>query len=345
MSLASTQLHRRGAEVTFVCRSQPGDLIHLLREEFNVLSLPYQSLVSCEGQQGSELYSSWLGCSQDSDAAQCLELLSDAGITTPSLIIVDHYGLDIRWENQLLMSLTVDGATPQLLVIDDLADRVHQATYLLDQNYFGTLTEIRYSGLVPNDCSMFLGPEYALLSPEYALLHPLVPPRTILQRILVYFGSVNSLDLISSSLDVLTEPQFSELSVDVVVGQLDPNSDLIEHMVSHRPNTTLHTNIPSLAGLIARADLSIGSGGSTTWERLCLRLPSLVVITADNQSGFTEALANSGYIRLLVNCRDSFKYNLRKALVELKSNLLSLKSSDFLLDGYGASNVAKVIVP
>ena len=29
-------------------------------------------------------------------------------------------------------------------------------------------------------------------------------------------------------------------------------------------------HLPSLAGLIARADLAIGAGGATTWERACL---------------------------------------------------------------------------
>ena len=69
--------------------------------------------------------------------------------------------------------------------------------------------------------------------------------------------------------------------------------------MARRPNTTLHGPLPSLAGLIARADLAIGAGGATTWERACLRLPSLVVAIAANQLPFSEALDQAGHLQLL----------------------------------------------
>jgi spore coat polysaccharide biosynthesis predicted glycosyltransferase SpsG len=31
------------------------------------------------------------------------------------------------------------------------------------------------------------------------------------------------------------------------------------------------------------ADLAIGAGGSTSWERCCLALPTLLFVTAENQ--------------------------------------------------------------
>ena len=38
-----------------------------------------------------------------------------------------------------------------------------------------------------------------------------------------------------------------------------------------------------MAALTADADIAIGAGGSSAWERCCLGLPSLVLILADNQ--------------------------------------------------------------
>jgi spore coat polysaccharide biosynthesis predicted glycosyltransferase SpsG len=46
----------------------------------------------------------------------------------PDLLIVDHYALDIRWEDRLRPLCR------RLMVIDDLADRSHQCDLLLDQN-------------------------------------------------------------------------------------------------------------------------------------------------------------------------------------------------------------------
>ena len=61
-------------------------------------------------------------------AADCLQSLAQAGIRCASWLVVDHFGLDAAWETQLLASLA-GAAPPSLLVIDDLADRPHQARY------------------------------------------------------------------------------------------------------------------------------------------------------------------------------------------------------------------------
>ena len=293
------ELQRRGAEVCFLCRRQPGDLIGLLEQEFQVLALPEQPLVACEGLEGSDLYGAWLGCTQEQDAAQCLEVLAVAGINGISWIVADHYGLDASWEEQLVAGLPGTDAGPKLLVIDDLADRPHQADLLLDQNFFGEATHQRYQDLVPPQCRQLLGPHYALLGPEYAQLHPLVVPRTELRRVLVFFGGVDPSNLTGRALEALMDPALADLAVDVVLGLQSPHRQAVAELVARRPHTTLHGPLPSLAGLIARADLAIGACGATTWERVCLGLPSLVVAIADNQLPAAMALDQAGYIHFL----------------------------------------------
>jgi RimJ/RimL family protein N-acetyltransferase len=50
-----------------------------------------------------------------------------------------------------------------------------------------------------------------------------------------------------------------------------------------------------MAERMRRADLFIGAGGSTTWERMALGLPGIVIAVADNQIAISEALAQDGY--------------------------------------------------
>ena len=273
------ELQRRGATISFLCRRQPGDLIALLQQDFPVLVLPELPLASHEGLQGRNLYGAWLGCSQAQDAADCLKALRQAGIHSADGVVVDHYGLDAQWQAQLLDGLT----QPKLLVIDDLADRPHLADLLLDQNFFGEAAADRYRSLVPTACQQLLGPHYALLSPEYAQLHPLVPTRTELRRVLVFFGGVDPGNLTGRTIEVLQAPDMAELAVDVVIGLQCPHRQSVGEIVARRANTDLYQSLPSLAGLIARADLAIGAGGATTWERACLGLPTLAVATAENQ--------------------------------------------------------------
>ena len=308
------ELRRRGAEITFLCRRQPGDLIELLEQEFHVLSLPEQQLASCEELAGRALYGAWLGCSQQQDSTDCLAALEQAGINSAQWLVVDHYGLDASWEGAMREGLGSE-PPPQMLVIDDLADRSHICDLLLDQNFFGEATERRYQGLVPQQCLQLLGPHYALLGPEYALLHPLVPHRTELRRVLVFFGGADPDNCTGQAIRALMAPELAHLAVDVVLGLQCPHRPEVETLVANRPHTTLHGPKPSLAGLIARADLAIGAGGATTWERACLGLPSLVVSTAANQEPVAYELNKYEYIQYLGESCSLWKPLIEKILL------------------------------
>ena len=332
------QLRLRGSEVLFICRRQAGDLIALLEQEFRVLILPERPLVRCDGLKERKLYGAWLGCSQSQDAEDCLEALASAGVGGVDWVVADHYGLDIAWQSQVLSGLP--GSVPaKLLVIDDLADRPHMADLLLDQNFFGHSTDHRYEGLVPSHCSQLLGPAYALLGSEYAQLNPLVPPRKDLRRVLVFFGGVDPANLTCRTLEALMDPALAHLAVDVVLGLQSPHRQSVEEMVASRPLTTLHGLLPSLAGLISRADLAIGAGGATTWERACLKLPSLVVAIAENQVPFAVALHQTGHLQLLGDAASVSKEQICAALLARITDFPQMDMSCDLTDGMGASRL------
>ena len=248
--------------------------------------------MSCDGLEGRKVYEAWLGCNQIQDAEDC-QALSAEGIHCADWLLIDHYGLDATWQSHI-KSRFVDKTACKLLVIDDLADRVHHADLLLDQNFFGLTTNERYRSFVPADCQQFLGPGYALLGPEYSQLQALVPIRTQLSRVLVFFGGVDPENFTGLTLKTLTDSKFKHLAVDVVIGSQSPHQNSINEFAINRPLTTIYNSLPSLAGLIARADLAIGAGGSTTWERACLGLPSFGIAIAANQEKSVEALNEEG---------------------------------------------------
>jgi UDP-2,4-diacetamido-2,4,6-trideoxy-beta-L-altropyranose hydrolase len=340
------ELHRREAAVTFLCRCQPGDLINVLSQEFPVLVLPeLPALQRPQGEPQHEraLYGEWLGCSQEQDAADCLQALYQANITSANWLVIDHYGLDSQWEAQLLAGLAAEGS-PRLLVIDDLADRPHLADVLLDQNFLRTDTETRYGGLVPDQCQQLLTPHYALLGPEYAQLHPLVPPRMELRRLLVFFGGVDLDNLTGRALQALLAPELADLEVDVVLGLQCPHRNAVEELVACRPHTTLHNPQPSLAGLIVRADMAIGSGGATTWERACLGLPTLVVAIADNQLPIARALEQADKLQFMGTAASVNVEQIRLALIAVREQNWPRPSGQDLGDGWGSGRVATALM-
>ena len=67
----------------------------------------------------------------------------------PDWLIVDHYGLDYRWENEVKDNIK------KLFVIDDLADRKHISDLLLDQTLGRTKND--YKHLVKKNSEILAG--------------------------------------------------------------------------------------------------------------------------------------------------------------------------------------------
>jgi UDP-2,4-diacetamido-2,4,6-trideoxy-beta-L-altropyranose hydrolase len=241
---------------------------------------------------GSRLpHASWLGCGWEQDAMQTLAALQSI---KPDMLVVDHYAIDTHWEAVLQPHVR------WMMVIDDLADRKHMCDFLLDQNWFGDNMSGRYKNLVSVQCVTMLGPRYALLMPEYAMLRKHMSPRDgEVRRVLVFMGGGDPNNQTQKVIDALSRPQFAHLLVDVVIGINHPDRNGIINSAAARPGTRVHSGLPSLAGWMARADLMISAGGSTSWERMCLGLPAIVIGIADNQMLTNNAMHVAGYIDFL----------------------------------------------
>ena len=68
-----------------------------------------------------------------------------------------------------------------------------------------------------------------------------------------------------------------------MVGTANPHKADILLLCEALPEARFHWNVTAMAKLMAEADLAIGAGGTTTWERCCLGLPAVLLIVADNQ--------------------------------------------------------------
>ncbi len=332
--ILARQLKMQGFEIIFICRELSGSLIHLLQNEFRVLRLPPLELSDVSGLEGRELYMSWLGCSPSQDVYDCLTAMSSSSVDSFDWLIIDHYGIDAFWTNSLLDGLSASSRRPKLLVIDDLADRQHNADILLDPNFYGNLSNSRYLQLLPVSSLQLLGPFYALLGSEYYYLHSLVPFRSEVRRILIFFGGVDFDGHTAMSLNHLSLSKYSHIAVDVVLGSQSPHLDSVCELVDNRPNTHLYQSLPSLAGLIARADLSIGGCGSTSWERICLKLPAIVIPQAANQFLSATYLSEQRVIKSIFADFNSYS---------LEGCLDSALSHEGLASFYESSNLFNIV--
>jgi spore coat polysaccharide biosynthesis predicted glycosyltransferase SpsG len=63
--------------------------------------------------------------------------------------------------------------------------------------------------------------------------------------------------------------------------------------------TDVRVNVGDMAQLMADSDLAIGAAGSTSWERCCLGLPTVLVVLADNQQQVAQGLEQAGAVYVL----------------------------------------------
>jgi len=333
----ATALRARGASCHFVSREHEGHLIELVRQRgFEVTAL------ACEHAPvtgGGPAHASWLGCAWEIDAEQTRALVTTL---KPDWLVLDHYALDKRWERLVL------GAHTKLLIIDDLADRAHMCDLLVDQN-LGRV-EDHYSALVPQGCDVLAGPAYALLRPEFPRLRTVSLARregAALRHILVNMGGVDQPNATGAALAALYEAKLpSDCRISVVMGMQAPWIAEVQEFAARMPwKTEVLVNISDMAERMSDSDLAIGAAGSTSWERCCLGLPTVMVILAANQESGAAALDDAGAALLLGHVGD-IPHRLPPALsnVMQPDRLRQIsESAAGLVDGHGVERVLQAL--
>lgn len=246
-------------------------------------------------------------------------------------LVVDNYSLDEKWER------AQRPRAAKIAAIDDLADRRHDCDLLLDQNYFPHAAQ-RYDGLVPERCRRLLGPRYALLRDEFSRQRRSLPERTgQARRVLVSFGGVDAGNETARVVALLKD---FGVAADVVVGEANPHAAALARQCAES-GFAFHRQASNMAELMARADLAIGAGGSSTWERCCLGLPTLQVAIAANQVALSQALALEGVVTYLGASVTAAA--IRDALANPAKLRAQSRKMMALVDGEGAKRVAAAL--
>lgn len=329
-------LRDAGAAVAFVTRRHVGNLIDLCRDSgFETVELEIGTRTPPA--ESDPAHVAWLGSTWREDANATAAAIEQRA-ARPSWLIVDHYALDERWEQALRPQVE------RIMVIDDLADRHHDCDLLLDQNLLDDADE-RYRGKVSEACALMLGPRYALLQPVYAELHARVAVRAgPIRRVLVYFGGADRAGLAQRALRAFIDMNRADVACDIVVAAEDP---VLDALARGRDNVRVHRRLPSLAQLMADAQLAVGAAGATSWERMCLALPAIVVTLADNQVAIARTLHRGGYARSLGTVDAVSGDDLRHALQEALDQGADSRSSQAgwsIVDGRGVWRVRAALL-
>lgn len=335
MSLAMA-LRTAGWQTHFICRAlgYPAQTV-LEQEGFSCTLLPEPDQRWLPGDDDPP-HAQWAQLSWARDADDTLAVIE--GQAT-NLVVIDHYGFDQRWHEQVRSQ-----AGCRIAVIDDTADRALSPDVLIDHNHVPSHAQ-KYLGKIPAGTLGLYGPSYALLHPGYAQAQRCFI-RQAVRSVGIFMGGIDRDNYTSMALDALAKAGFSG-KIEVAASSQYPHL----HLLQHRAATSggdLHITLdqPDLRDFYARHNLQIGASGGATWERCCIGAPSLCIIVAANQAQVLLPLKDMQVLDAIEESPptvDGLADRIRKLCADPTFRARISENAKLLVDGRGASRVAEYL--
>ncbi|MET1027226.1 MAG: UDP-2,4-diacetamido-2,4,6-trideoxy-beta-L-altropyranose hydrolase [Dongiaceae bacterium] len=269
------------------------------------------------------------------------------------ILVLDHYEIEKEF------AMAARRIAQRIVAIDDLADRQLDADLVV--NSTPGIEPAAYDALLTHPAKILIGGKAAPLRQQFAVARAGALQRRAagvpaLDRVLISFGGVDPLDGTSLATDV-TASALPAASIEVVLGGGAPHIDKVAARVAELAasgrSIRLLRDVADMAGLMAGMDLCVGAPGTTTWERGCLALPSLLVGIAENQRPNAKVVAESGAGIvcgfLTTESRDQVRHQLTAALSGLVAEPQRLRQmtakAAVLSDGRGVDRIILACPP
>ncbi len=269
------------------------------------------------------------------DVQQLIEQVKTHGCTW---IVVDGYHFGADYQARLCE------AGCKVLFVDDYghAER-YTAQLILNQN-LGAKGEL-YQSRSPAS-RLLLGPKYALLRREFWAwrgLHRTIPAKA--KNVLITLGGSDPDNVTQKALEAVVGLHDPALQCTAIVGSSFSQLATLKNWAKQHPHVDIRSNVTDMPEWMKWADVAIAAGGTTTWERCLLGLPSIVVVLADNQVSIAKALED----RQLATVVQSSTASIQSALHELINNFdkrqQMARGGQALVDGWGVQRVLAQMHP
>lgn len=339
-------LTQLGHLVRFVCRPQAGDLITFIESKgfcVSTLAPPSIELIPTT----SADYAAWLQVPWQQDAQDLL-----AEVAASELIIVDHYALNADWQLCIQQALHC-----KIMVIDDLA-REHHADLILDQTLLRRADEYQSQSKPEfqsqlqaqenhDESTILTGCKFALLNPQFSYYRADALANDVLSsrpKLLLSMGGIDQPNATLLVLKALAElPKLSRPLVTVLLGLRAPHYLEVKAFCLQHSDWIKHIDfVDNMAALMLQHQVAIGAPGTTSWERACLGLPSIIIPLAENQQTISRNLVAVDAAYKIE--RDDITDHLLSCYQKLLKNWPQLRANNLkLCDGLGLKRVLTAI--
>jgi len=333
----ANELQKHNFEVHFITKDHSGFVSELISGKFHtkIISGGVKTALSSEEKKD---YSNWLGQTEEEDLLQTNQYLNE--ISGADLFIIDHYSLDIRYEEKV--------QAQHVMIIDDLWNRKHVCDLLLDQNI--AARKENYKNLMSREPRYLMGPQFALLRNEFRKLKQLVDQSLFnrdVKNILVFFGGADEQGYTYKFASAIDPDYFNKFTFTFVLNETHADYKSLKKIQLKYPAIKLLSFVDDFAGLMLNSDLFIGAGGTTSWERACLGIASALVAVAENQIENCRQLQQSHNAYYLGRADEmtpaQWNSFFNKIVPDSGLWYVCREKSFMLVDGLGASRVVDEI--
>ena len=304
-------------KIIFLTRKDSGDFTEtIMKNEFEVIFIPTNN---------------------DSDI---IKNIVTTNSENKNFLLIDHYDVDSNFESSL------KNIFEKIFVIDDLANRKHDCDLLIDQNYYRDLNH-RYEKLIQNDTITLLGSKYAIIRPEFRNINKkTIKKNSQIKKILVSFGGSDPTNECKKALDALCSIENNQFEIVAIVGIYNNKFERLKKLYEKYSNIKIYRHVNDLSQLMLNSDLFIGAGGTTTWERFYMGLPSIVTIISDDQKESIEFLSDMGHVINLGLAKNVTMKTYIQTLQKPNSDLIYNMSinNQKLVDGNGSNRIKRQII-
>jgi UDP-2,4-diacetamido-2,4,6-trideoxy-beta-L-altropyranose hydrolase len=311
-----------GGEVTFISRCD---------------SEPLQQRIKNEGFKLIPITSS---CPDPSDLNDTLFIFKKDTADQNKWIVLDGYHFVPDYQK------AIRDAGIHLLVIDDMNHLpCYHADILLNQNI--NAPALTYH--CDPDTILLMGTQYVLLRRDFLKYQDFKrqsPDRA--KNILITLGGADPDNITLKAIEALKLLNEPDIVVRIVVGPANPHQDTLRRsLFSAQYQAALLINPPHMPELMAWADMAVSAGGSTCWELAFMGVPSLTVVTAENQQNIANELERAEIFKTVGHYKAMNMYVLVKELSAfMREKTLRQKKIGLgrqIVDGKGSKTIVRML--
>jgi UDP-2,4-diacetamido-2,4,6-trideoxy-beta-L-altropyranose hydrolase len=170
-----------------------------------------------------------------------------------------------------------------------------------------------------------------------------------IKNILVFFGGVDVKSSCIKLARTLSEKELTQYKFTFILNKTHSTfNELTNWAGLHYEMVKILPFVENMAKVMTEHDFFIGAGGSTSWERVCLGIPSAIVSVAENQTKISESLNKLGLVYYLGEDRnvdtESWREFFENKITQFEMFQEMSRRCFRLVDGKGACKLASEIV-